>query len=231
MILFRDILLAEEDELDGVALAAKLTTAGYRVAVSYRAGSCCVGRAGSGWRIADCRSRPFCCCGVCYVKYHSVLTASLAALCCPSHCRLQVRQALGGGSGVAVFSNLRHSFLVVTAPDGTDFIVEVSSKGWGVVQLGKRAAMGGGGGGCMPRQQAAGTIGWHVGAQRLALSADHAFALAVLAMPMYGSRNVWTSAMPRISSCSAANAVPPLCASLGPTARLPAPAAALPGAV
>jgi uncharacterized protein (TIGR01615 family) len=67
VVLFRDILLAEEDELDGVALAAKLTTAGYRVAV---------------------------------------------------------RQALGGGSGVAVFSNLRHSFLVVTAPDGTDFIVE-----------------------------------------------------------------------------------------------------------
>lgn len=36
VILFRDILLAEEDELDGVALAAKLTTAGYRVAVSGR---------------------------------------------------------------------------------------------------------------------------------------------------------------------------------------------------
>lgn len=44
--------------------------------------------------------------------------------------RVAVRQALGGGSGVQVFSNLRHSFLLVTAPPectcaGNDFIVEV----------------------------------------------------------------------------------------------------------
>lgn len=71
VLLFRDVLLAEEDEVDGVVLASKLTAAGYRVAV---------------------------------------------------------RQALGGGSGVQVFSNLRHSFLLVTAQDcpcaGIDFIVE-----------------------------------------------------------------------------------------------------------
>ena len=74
-MLFHDVMLAEEDEVDGVVLASKLTAAGYRVAV---------------------------------------------------------RQALGGGSGVQVFSNLRHSFLLVTAPEpctcaGIDFIVEVGA--------------------------------------------------------------------------------------------------------
>lgn len=50
--------------------------------------------------------------------------------------RVAVRQALGGGSGVQVFSNLRHSFLLVTAPPecpcaGNDFIVEVGrGAGW-----------------------------------------------------------------------------------------------------
>lgn len=79
VLLFRDVLVAEEGEVDGVVLASKLTAAGYRVAV---------------------------------------------------------RQALGGGSGVQVFSNLRHSFLLVTAPPectcaGNDFIVEVGFAGLG----------------------------------------------------------------------------------------------------
>jgi hypothetical protein len=70
---YRDILLAEDGDVDGVVLASKLTLCGYRVAV---------------------------------------------------------RQALGGGQGTAVFSNLRHSFLLVTAPlgcacAGVDYIVEV----------------------------------------------------------------------------------------------------------
>lgn len=47
--------------------------------------------------------------------------------------RVAVREAIGGGSGVAVFSNLRHSFLLVTAHAGShtgvDFIVEVRH-GW-----------------------------------------------------------------------------------------------------
>lgn len=78
VMLFHDVLLAEEGDVDGVVLASKLTAAGYRVAV---------------------------------------------------------RQALGGGSGVQVFSNLRHSFLLVTAQDcpcaGKDFIVEVRGQaGW-----------------------------------------------------------------------------------------------------
>lgn len=69
---YRDILLAEDGDVDGVVLASKLTLCGYRVAV---------------------------------------------------------RQALGGGQGTAVFSNLRHSFLLVTAPlgcacAGVDYIVE-----------------------------------------------------------------------------------------------------------
>ncbi|KAL4431017.1 hypothetical protein ABPG75_006273 [Micractinium tetrahymenae] len=72
VLLFRDVLVVEDGEVDGVVLASKLTAAGYRVAV---------------------------------------------------------RQALGGGSGMQVFSNLRHSFLLVTAPPectcaGNDFIVE-----------------------------------------------------------------------------------------------------------
>ena len=44
--------------------------------------------------------------------------------------RVACREAIGGGSGVAIFSSLRHSFLLVTAQNcpcaGVDFIVEVS---------------------------------------------------------------------------------------------------------
>lgn len=42
--------------------------------------------------------------------------------------RVACREAIGGGSGVAIFSSLRHSFLLVTAQNcpcaGVDFIVE-----------------------------------------------------------------------------------------------------------
>lgn len=59
--------------------------------------------------------------------------------------RVSVRQALGGGQGTAVFSNLRHSFLLVTVPQGcpcagVDFIVEVGCQGCRVGRWGSAAA-------------------------------------------------------------------------------------------
>ena len=69
--------------------------------------------------------------------FHDVLLAEegevdgvvLASKLTQAGYRVAVRQALGGGKGTAVFANLRHSFLLVTAQDcpceGVDVIVEV----------------------------------------------------------------------------------------------------------